>query len=338
MNAQATREHAYRRRFLLLLGGWTVLVSVALVAVPLVFRNRLPDPLAGHWGPSGRPDGTMSFAAFMFVVPVWLLIAMCCLGMAVRDRPLPRRATRTRLTTVLAWAAAFLLGTQALTIGANLDKGHWTQASPLSWQVIPMLAGAIAVGALGWLVGRLGPGDPPDTESPTGPLIHVDPGKRPVWLSTVSAPWAIGLTFVAFASALSLAVATLLGWSTWGWSPVAPLALAFLVGLLLSAVSVRVDPGGLTVSYGLLRWPSRRVPLARIGRAWVDRRYPSDIGGWGYRGLPGSATIMIRGGECLVVRYTSGGELAISIDDAATGAALLNALIAHPPPSKERVS
>jgi hypothetical protein len=38
---------------------------------------------------------------------------------------------------------------------------------------------------------------------------------------------------------------------------------------------------------------------------------------------------MLRGGECLVVRFASGGELGISIDDAQRGAALLNALIAQ---------
>jgi hypothetical protein len=50
--------------------------------------------------------------------------------------------------------------------------------------------------------------------------------------------------------------------------------------------------------------------------AWSEVRYPSQTGGWGFRGFPGTAAIMLRGGECLVIRYRSGGRLAISIDDA----------------------
>ncbi|MEU7854572.1 hypothetical protein [Nonomuraea sp. NPDC049141] len=66
--------------------------------------------------------------------------------------------------------------------------------------------------------------------------------------------------------------------------------------------------------------------------AWSEVRYPSQVGGWGIRGLPGSATIMLRGGECLIIRYRSGGQLAVSVDDAERGAALINALIAERPP------
>ena len=39
----------------------------AVVAVPLVFEDRLPDPVASHWGISGAPDGHM---------PLWLLITI----------------------------------------------------------------------------------------------------------------------------------------------------------------------------------------------------------------------------------------------------------------------
>lgn len=70
-------------------------------------------------------------------------------------------------------------------------------------------------------------------------------------------------------------------------------------------------------------------PLSQIESAWSETRHPAEVGGWGIRGLPGSSTIMLRGGECLVIRYRSGGRLAISIDDAERGASLINALIAE---------
>ncbi|MFI7634865.1 hypothetical protein [Nonomuraea sp. NPDC049400] len=48
---------------------------------------------------------------------------------------------------------------------------------------------------------------------------------------------------------------------------------------------------------------------------------------WAFRGLPDSATIMLRGGECPVIGHRSGGRLTITAE---RGASLINALIAEP--------
>ncbi|WP_182897323.1 DUF1648 domain-containing protein [Microbispora sp. H10830] len=333
---QDTSVTGFRTRFLLAAAAWAVLVAAVLVAVPLAFAGRLPDPLATHWGPSGRPDGSMAFATFvLFTVVLWAVVAGIGAAAAARGRAPVRRAPRAWFCAGLAWAGAFTVITQAFTIAANLDRGHWTRAAGLSWQVAVVVAAPIALGALGWLAGRRGP-DVPSEPPQRGPLIDLDPGKRPVWVSTAAAPWATRLALVALATAVALAGAAMSGLFGGGWGAVVPLALVGVVGLAVSSVSVRVVPEALTVSVGPLRWPSRRVRLDRVERAWVEERYPAQVGGWGYRGLPGRATIMIRGGECLVVRYTSGGRLAITVDDAETGAALLNALIARQRPSVER--
>lgn len=316
-----------RTRFVAAVAAWAVLVAAVLVAVPLAYGSRLPDPLATHWGPSGRPDDSMSSAAFLlFLLVMWAAVAGISVGVAARGRNLARRTTRACLCAGLAWAGAFIVATQAVTIAANLDRGDWTRAATVSWQPAVVVAAPIALGALGWLAGRRGP-DVPATPPPPGPLIDLAPGKRPVWVSTTTAPWAAWIALVATAAAVVTASLSLSGGLSGGWSAVVPLGLTALVGAVLSSVSVRVVPEALTVSVGPLRWPSRSVRLDRVERAWVEERYPSQMGGWGYRGLPGRATIMIRGGECLVVRYTSGGELAITVDDAATGAALINALV-----------
>lgn len=102
-----------------------------------------------------------------------------------------------------------------------------------------------------------------------------------------------------------------------------------LAVLLFSAVRVQVGESGASIAFGPLRWPVRRVALSRIDTARSEERNPASVGGWGYRGLPGAATIMIRSGECLVLRYRRGGELGISVDDAERGAALINALLAE---------
>ncbi|MEV4458446.1 hypothetical protein [Microbispora sp. NPDC049633] len=318
-----------RARLMVAIAGWAVLVAAVLVAVPLAFADRLPDPLATHWGSSDGPDGSMPFTAFMILlIGMWAVLAVIGLGVAARRRNLARRVTRAWFCAGLAWAGGFMVTTQAVTIGANLDRGHWTRAEDVGWQVAVVLAAPIALGALGWLAGRPGP-DVPAASAETGPLIDLDPGKRPVWVSTTTARWAAGLALVSLAAAVVIAGVAVTGRFPGGWGGVVPLALVGVIGTVLSSVSVRVVPEALTVSVGPLRWPSRRVRLERVERAWVEERYPAQVGGWGFRGLPGRATIMIRGGECLVVRYVSGGELAITVDDAATGAALVNALVAR---------
>lgn len=101
---------------------------------------------------------------------------------------------------------------------------------------------------------------------------------------------------------------------------------------MIAAAAVAGWLGRLLARYGPdvpLAPPDERVPspLENIRQDWTEQRRPSEVGGWGYRGPPGQATIMIRSGECLVIGYQSGGQLRISIDDAQHGAALLNALI-----------
>lgn len=324
-----TSDTGVRARFLLATAAWTVLVAAVLVAVPLAFAGRLPDPVASHWGPSGQPDRSMPPAALTLLALVWAVVAGTSLVGLARTRGEIRRATRVWFAAGLGWTGGFLIGVQAVTVAANLGRDDWTRAGSPSWEIVVVVGVAFALGALGRLAGRLGPDDaPPERERP-GPLIDLDTRKRPVWVSTATAPWAVGLGVVAFAAALSFAAAALLGLAPAGWSTALPLALAAVIGLAVSSVSVRIAPEGLTMAFGPLRWPSRTVRLDRIERAWVEWRSPVQVGGWGVRGLPGRATVMIRGGDCLVVRYTSGGQLAVSVDDAETGAALLNALAAR---------
>lgn len=332
MHPPSSAERAFRRRFLLLTGVWAVLVTAALAVPPLVLRDRLPDPVAMHWGLSGRPDRAYPYPV-LFVFPVvWAVVSGGILAAAARGRAPLRRFRRVWLTAGLAWNAAWLLGTEVLVIGANLGRAAWTDAAPMTWQVVAMLAVSAAVGGLGWLAGWPGP-DVRPAAAPPPPAMALAPRERPVWVSTVSARWLLALSLVLFAAALSLALAALLGRPGPLWGPAALLAIVAVAGLTLSSVAVRVTRDGLTIAFGPLRWPVRRVPLHRIERAWTDERSPAEVGGWGYRGLPGSATIMLRGGECLVIRYTTGGELAISVDDAATGAALLNAYVSAARPS-----
>lgn len=324
-----------RGRYLLAAGAWTALVAGLLAGLPRLWRHRLPDPVASHWGPSGAPDASAPVGAItVFPLLLWAVLAACGLLVVIRGSGLTRRASRSGIGALFAGGGVYLLGLEGLTIWANLDRGDWRDAAHI-WPVVLVVIAAGGAGAVGgWFLARPGPDERTAHRVPA--MSHpLRLGERAVWVSSLTVRWGIVLaTALLIVATVLLALTVLeLPWRTWVAAPLGTVAVA---ALTISTIRVQVDDRGLAIAFGPLRWPTRKVALRRIERAWVEERQPSEVGGWGYRGLPGAATIMLRGGECLVVRYTSGGELGISIDDAEQGAALLNALIASRADHRER--
>ncbi|MEV0592590.1 DUF1648 domain-containing protein [Nonomuraea cavernae] len=306
---------------------WGTAVTAALVAVPLILRDRLPDPLAVHWGPAGAPDREQSFATGLAVqVAMWIVIWGFLLAAAARERTLARRMGRGYWWGTLVGGGLFVLGMGGVTLLANLDVADWTAAVLEPWQVVAVILVGVAAGLLAGYLGRGGP-DPEVPADAEPPRLDLRPGQRVVWVSRLTNPWLLAVTAVAAAGLVVVAVLDVAGASVGAALP--PLVIVLLVGLLTTSLTCRVTADGLRIGFGPLGWPARRIQLSKIDKAWSDTRYPSQVGGWGIRGLPGAATIMLRGGECLIIRYHSGGELAVSVDDAARGAALLNALVAE---------
>ncbi|GAA2912874.1 DUF1648 domain-containing protein [Streptosporangium fragile] len=319
-----------RGRFLFAAAGWFALVTAALVAAPLTLWSRLPDPVAVHWGLSGAPDGSMPLAALLLLdVGLWALVAVgACAPALGRAAVLRRRAGRMGIGALLGGVGLFFVGLQASTLWANLDAPGWRQAAHLGWGVVVPLAGLLAGGALGALAGRPGPDEPPPRADVPVRGIRLRHGQRAVWVSSVRNGWLTVIGGALLASGIALCVLTLIGGDRTLLPPSAVTAVAGLAAVTFGSVHVQITGDGLLVAYGPLRHPRRRIPLAKVERAWSEELFPAQVGGWGLRGLPGASTIMIRGGECLVVGYVSGGRLTVSIDDAASGAALLNTLVA----------
>jgi hypothetical protein len=111
------------------------------------------------------------------------------------------------------------------------------------------------------------------------------------------------------------------------------LAVPLLVLAVLGRVVVSVDHRGLRVRGGL-GVPLRTVPLARVARADAAEVRAPDWGGWGYRVGPGRAAVVLRSGPGLVVELTDESRFAVTLDDAATPAALLNTLARRGAPSR----
>ncbi|WP_037825016.1 DUF1648 domain-containing protein [Streptomyces sp. NRRL B-1347] len=303
--------------------GASAVPLALLIALPLAAAHRLPDRLATHWSAgSARPDGSMPlWAATLFPALIWAAVA----GGAL----LAGRRADTWRTPVLLPLGVALVGAQASIVRANADRADWHDArSATGWGVAVVVA-AVAAAGLGILLARRGlPDAPPPGAAPRADLA---PGERVAWLSRTSSPWMHALAAV-FGVAAAVAVAvTVAGLTDPLWPLAAPLALVAVTCLACASVQAAVTDEGLRVTLGPLGWPARRWAPETIETAYAEHRTPGQVGGWGYRLSGLGTTVMLRAGECLVVR-AKGKAFAVSVDDAERGAALLNALGARHAP------
>ncbi|MFI9568830.1 DUF1648 domain-containing protein [Streptomyces rishiriensis] len=308
--------------------GWGVGVLALLVALPLAASGRLPDRLATHWDAgSVRPDGSMPlWVAALFPALIWGVLVVV-VGLTLR------RAGAGGM--VPGWAAAglgfggvTLLGAQASVVRANLDRTDWHEAGSVTSGVVGTLVVAATVGAAGLLAARRAPDEP--RPAADGPTLDIPAGQRVVWLARTSNPWLQAIAALTGLLAITVVVSALAGLTGLPFLLAAtPFTLASILVLGCSSVRARVGEQGLDVTFGPLGWPTRRWAAKDVESARVESRTPAQVGGWGYRLSGLGTTVMLRGGECLVIHPSKGREFAVSVDDAERGAALLNSLSAQ---------
>ncbi|SES44189.1 Protein of unknown function [Streptomyces sp. yr375] len=308
--------------------GWGVGVLALLVGLPLAASGRLPDRLATHWGAgSGRPDGSMPlWAAAMFPALIWGVLAVVV--MLTLRRTWAGGAVPGWAVASLGFGGVTLLGGQASIVRANLDRADWHEAGSVTSGVVGTLVVAATVGAFGLLAARRAPAEPrPEADVPT---LDIPAGQRVVWLARTSNSWLQALAALTGLLAIAVGVAALAGLTDLPFLLAAtPFALASVLVLGCSSVQVRVSERGLVVAFGPLGWPTRRWAAEDVESARVESRTPAQVGGWGYRLSGLGTTVLLRGGECLVIHPSKGREFAVSVDDAERGAALLNSLSAR---------
>ena len=147
---------------------------------------------------------------------------------------------------------------------------------------------------------------------------------RAAWTGRAHLAWWLPLVLIAIGVILVISARSLVG--------AIPAALLLLVYLAFGWITVTVDVRGLQIRYGVLPRPVTSVPLDDIRRAERIDLAPLQWGGWGYRGSRkafGRAAVVLRGGDAIKLQLTDGGEFAVTVDDAATGAALLTDLLAQ---------
>jgi hypothetical protein len=290
-----------------------IVVPIALVVLTLLplflYQDRLPDPLATHWGAAGRPNDTMSFN--FLVVFEW----------AARRNP-AHRGQITRLVAVLTFIATTVAVTSWRVVTANLDVEDWTRADAVGViDVLSALALAALVAAIAVMMARrLETAPIPETPLPSAGL---KPGARAVWIGTARSWWAwplvLGIGGFGVYQILNR-----------GPMPGLVFVLIGLVMLIFTSVRVVADRRGVHIGFGPIGWPRKNISLGRIRRASKLEVIPMEHGGWGYRGslrFFGRAAIVLRGGDGLQLDLADDKVLTITVDNAEEGAGLLNDLV-----------
>jgi hypothetical protein len=231
-------------------------------------------------------------------------------------------ATFSLATTVLM--VVLFLGITALQRG--LDDAH--QMPDILPVMLIGFGAAIAVGVGAWFVlPKWSRGDPGWRAAPPLPLAA---DERAVWLGTARFPvWLIAVILVPV-----LLVSAVSSWAAAQRGGLAWLLLAIPVIVLLALLSstdwrVRVDVAGLRVR-SVVGFPRWTIPVADIAEAGTTRvEALGTFGGWGLRWAGrGRIGIITRSGSALEVRRRDGSSLVITVDDAASAAALLTARVA----------
>jgi hypothetical protein len=301
-----------------------LVVMVATVALALSWRDRLPDPVASHWGPDGV-DGASSFAGLVSIVPLLGLPAAVLawwFAFAAGRSALSRRTA----AAIALWTSTFACAMTVVTLSAQLDVDHWSQARDLDGGLALAFAVPVVVALLGaWVTPGDGPAPAASPVPDSAPRLALPDGGQAAWVRRVD--WVHPAVIVAIVVGFSALMGAIT--RSW-WFPVTigAFLLAVLVGL--SGWTVTVDGRGLVAKARLPR-PRLVVPLDEVEHAEVVDVHPlREFGGWGLRvGLGGRVGLVVRQGEALLVERTGGRELVVTVDDAATGAALLNTLAAR---------
>lgn len=285
---------------------------------------RLPDPVVTHWG-RGGPDATGSLASLLAPFAVYGAVSLLVCGLfAVLTG---RTAMVRRLTAGIAAGMATL--NAGLVLGAvhsQLDAAGPADVTDPGSRILLACGVAVAAGGVAAALAGADPHTPAAAEVPASAPRADLTDDSVVWRAEAtvsrSARWVL---LVLAAALVALAVAT--GMAAGAWWLTALLLVPVPLMFLFLSWRVRVDATGLTAASTLGR-PRQHVPATEVEHAEVVEVNPfGEFGGVGLRIAPdihGTVGVVLRQGEAILVHRSGGRRFAITVDDAARGAALLN--------------
>ena len=317
-----------RLRIALIAGVFPVALAIAGIVV-LLSLDDLPALLAVHWDLAGSPDrfGSVAESAILIAVVSTVFAIIATLVTASLKAGSGRSYVPKVLVATSVWLSAFLV----LGIGGTV----WMQrglvdASQSPSPTLPLFiafVAALPLAAAAWIA----------TPSPTtvpapasdAPTLELGADERVLWVRNATP--AATFVVVVVVGALACVAATFVG-AFVGGAAVIPIVIAPALIVVVAAATlfwrVRVDATGVVTrsAFGLPRFV---VPIAEIAEARAIELSPMrEFGGWGIRvGTKGRLGIVLRAGEALEVQRHDGRVFAVTVDDAATAAALVNGLV-----------
>lgn len=311
---------------ILLSGLPPALVTAAGAWLVERWRADLPNPVATHWDATGTADRFSSISGTVSLLIVFgVLFTLIGVGLAL----FAPHSTIARFSSATgAGTAAFAT---TLVTSMTYDQRGLLDASESEASLVNI---AVAV-AVGLLVAALSAYLIPRWAAPTElfhgdqPTIPVGADERVMWTSGASIN---GVSAVLGMAGVAIVPIVALLTRQWWLIAISVLIIATLVALF--SIRVTVDQRGVTTR-SIFGWPRFTIPLTDIVSARViDVRPIRDFGGYGYRfALRGEASgakgFILRSGQALLLERTGGGRDVLTIDDATTGAGVVNGLIAR---------
>lgn len=294
--------------------GWAGL-WIVLGLIPLAIGwSHMPDPMATHWGVGGLPNGQMPLAA----VPL-LIVGIVAIGLLTTSLFRWEGEPTAEAVAMIGLMGAIGVSLSVSLVVLNWDAVSWEQAEPFTWWHIAVVV-VLGIGgvAIGYQVGKRWYPPPVRTrEVIDTAVIEVADGESVTWTGVCRVWWPLALV-----GGVGIVFLVMPDW----WKVLG--LLFFALAFLFSAVFVTVNDEGIEVRLGG-RIPVRRIGLDKVVRAASIDLEPARWGGWGWRVAPGRSAIVLRRGDAIEITFADDRQFAVTVDDAATGAALLNGLRAR---------
>ena len=312
-----TRSSLYATLALTVGAPFALLLAAGLVTWS--WAERLPTPVAVHWGLHGVDQTAPSLTQTMMVA----------LGAAAVVVVVSAAMALLRTPVAFARRSAAAIGVGAATLmGGIVVSTAWAQLDVTAADDVPVPLGALAVTLMASFLLSLGaaaltPADPVAAPGPVPPdatRSTVEAGERVMWTATVRSRGTDPQAVVWAVATLVLTVITGRG----------AVLSALVIPALLVALGhwrVTIDRSGIWAR-GLLGFPRTGLSLDQVVRADDELIRPvRDFGGFGVRSdLHGRYGLVLRKGEALTVERPGGGAFVVTVDGAHEGAALLNGL------------
>lgn len=307
------------RRAIILIVVPPLAAAIASIVALLALAPQLPDPLATHWGFDGKVNGTGSVASVIGITAVF--VPLLTAAVLVIFLLMARGRTSSLFTRLMVATSVFVGTFVALTpLTFTIPQIDSADAgAPVPWVFGALLVAAVLATAMALLVPRTAVVEGDATGAPAISLVA---GEKAYWSRTV-APHTAVIAIPIGAAVVETVVVLAVGAPWW-----IALIIDVVIGLAATTLVWRVviDDRGLRAR-ALLGLPRFTVPVSIVTGAQLVDIKPMAFGGWGVRlDAQGRWGVIIRGGEAIEIVRRDKAPFVITVDDAATGAALLNGL------------